>query len=37
METPVVAPVAGTVVAVVQRAGALISAGQTLVVLDPTT
>ena len=35
METPVVAPVAGRVVAVTQKPGALVTAGQTVVVLAP--
>jgi biotin carboxyl carrier protein len=35
METPLVAPVAGTVVAVTQKPGALVTAGTTVVVLDP--
>jgi urea carboxylase len=35
METPVLSPVAGTVVAVTQKPGALVTAGQTVVVLEP--
>jgi urea carboxylase len=35
METPVVAPAAGRVLAVTQKKGALVTAGQTVVVLGP--
>jgi urea carboxylase len=35
METPVVAPAAGRVVAVTQKPGALVTAGHVVVVLDP--
>ena len=37
METPVLAPVAGKIVAITQKAGALVTAGQTVVVVDPTS
>jgi biotin carboxyl carrier protein len=35
METPVVAPVSGKVAAVTKAKGALVTAGQTLVVIEP--
>jgi len=37
METPILAPVAGMVVAVTQKPGSLVTAGQTVVVLEPAT